>query len=79
MALILSSMVEDAEVGEVGAVGEERTSGNGRQGTFNNDIKERDDYGTLRHALFTCDLEPCGVRKCAMMCARDKFACVRVR
>ena len=78
LAIILSPSVEDAEGGEAAAVGEERTSANGRQGTFNNDIKERDDFGTLMRALFTCDLEPCGVRKCAMMCARDKFACVRV-
>ena len=77
--------VVDAEGLDDDAVGEERTEGKRTNGTLKNDIKERDGCETLKmtRTLFTLSqcvvptLEMCG--RCAVVYAREKCACVRVR
>ena len=65
---LLAMGVVDAEGLDDDPVGEENTHGNGRQGTFHNDIKERDGGGCENDDAdsFHPDLEPCGVRMSAM-------------
>ena len=50
----LATEVVDAEGLEDGAEGEDNTRGNGRYGTFNKDIAERDDCGTLMNDTDFC-------------------------
>ena len=50
--------VVDAERLDDGAVGEERTEGKRTNGTFNNDIKERDGCEPLKKTRALFHLEP---------------------
>ena len=78
---LLAMDVLDAEGFDDCAEGEDTTRGNGRWGTVNNTIRERDGCETLWMTRDSFCLEPtlemCGW--CAVDIARETCACVRVR
>ena len=60
--------VVDAERLDDDAVGEERTEGKWTNGTFNNDIKERDGCETLKMTRTRFHLEPMWAHHTLEMC-----------